>query len=106
MGTIKGSGLGTHSSGRVGLSEEEIRGFIAAEAAEEIREATPELFRMVKAALIELFDDRYAALSEVVVVVVTIVAIATIRARGERSFQYWDFDNMKPPEFYGGLGPD
>ena len=104
MVTIEGLGFGFGSSRRAGLSEEEICGIIVADSGEAIREVTPELFGMVKDAMIELFDDRYAALSEVVVAVAT-MAVATFGARGERYFQYRDFDNTKPLEFYGVSDP-
>ena len=46
-----------------------------------------ELVGPVTTAMMEYFDDRYATLSEVVVATTT-ATIATIRARGERDFQY------------------
>ncbi|XP_023760538.1 uncharacterized protein LOC111908976 [Lactuca sativa] len=54
--------------------------------------------------MIELFEDRYVALIEVVVAAATTIIIDA-RIREERSFQYWDFDNKKPPEFYTVKGP-
>ena len=50
---------------RAGLSEEEIRRIIAAEAVKAIGEVTLELLRMVKTTITEFFDDRYATLYEV-----------------------------------------
>ena len=104
MEAIQGSGSGAGSTRRAGLSGEEISGIITAEVAKEIREETPELFKMVKTPMIHFFDDRYAALSEVVVVASTVVVVA-VRTRGERYFQHRGFDNMKSPEFDGVSNP-
>ena len=40
---------------------------IATKVPKAIKEVTPELFGMVKTAMIELFDDHYDALAEVIV---------------------------------------
>ena len=50
--------------------------------------------------MIELFDNRHVVLSKDVVSATT-VTVATIGVRGERTFQYWYFDNMKPLWFDG-----
>ena len=54
----------------------------------------------IKTTIIELFDDCYVALSEVIVVAAT-AAVVFVGVRGERAFRYQDFDNTKPLEFDG-----
>lgn len=62
------------------------------------------MFELVKTSMIELFDDRYATLSEVVVTAATAIVTA-IGDQGERTFQYRDFDNTKTPEINGVWDP-
>ena len=104
METIGGSGVGADSTKRAGQSEEKLSGIIATKVVEVIREVTPELFGLVKTAMIELFNDRYAALSEVVVTAAT-MAVVVVGVRGERAFQYLYFDKTKPPELDGVKHP-
>ena len=56
MATFEGSRSRVGETRRADLSEEEIRGIIAARVPEAIREATPLLFRLVNTMLIEGFD--------------------------------------------------
>ena len=65
-----------------------------------------ELFGSIKTAMIELFNDHYVALNEVVaiaattvVVAATTAVVAAVEIRGERTFQYRYFNNTKPLEF-------
>lgn len=58
----------------------------------------------MKTFMIDLFDDRYAALAEVVAAAAT-VTIVLAGIRGERSFQYGVFDHTKPPQFDGFKDP-
>ena len=64
-----GSGAGGHD--RSGLTGDQIRKMIAAEVATSIRASIPDLIRSIKTAMIELIDDRYAALIEVAAAVAT-----------------------------------
>ena len=83
MVTSKGSRAGAGSTARASLSEEDIHGIIVTEAVKAIMKITPEFFRLVNTAMIELFDDRCVVLSKVVVTTAT-ATVATIGARGER----------------------
>lgn len=83
---------------RAGLEEEEIPRIITTEVALAIREAIPELFGSVKTVLIEEFDWRYVAVTQVVVVVTIIVVDIAGFQRG-RAMQYREFSYTNPLEF-------
>ena len=74
------------------------------EAGTDVWGSIPEFFGSIKTTMIELFDDRYAAFSEVVVAATT-AAVAAMGIYRERSFHYRDFDNTKPMKFDGVRGP-
>ena len=96
---IRGSSSGSRVSGpdRLGLTDNWIREIIATEVAFVVRRSIPEMFGSIKTVVIELYDDHYATLSDVVVVATVVVSTAGIQ--GERYFQYWDFNYTKPPKF-------
>ena len=66
------------TSGTSDTRDEEIRRIIQEEVAAAIRAEIPEMFGSIKTTLIETFDEKYAALSEAVVVAAT-AAIAETR---------------------------
>ena len=83
-----------------GVSDEELRQMIHDEVAAAIRAEIPEMFGSIKTTLIETFDERYAALSDVVVVAAT-AAVAAARPQGGDALLFREFSNTKPPEFDG-----
>ena len=64
------------------MSDEELRQMIHDEVAAAIRAEIPEMFGSIKTTLIETFDERYAALTDVVVAAAT-AAVAAARPQGE-----------------------
>ena len=62
------------------------------------------LFGSINTAMMEYFDDIYAAVAKTVAVVVT-MAITTTGGGAGRAFQYQDFDNTKPLTFDGIQDP-
>lgn len=64
MATIGGARSGASSTTRAGPSDEEIRRITACRVPKAIREVIMELFGSVKTALIEEFDQRYAAITQ------------------------------------------
>ena len=60
------------------MSDEELRQMIHDEVAAAIRAEIPEMFGSIKTTLIETFDERYAALTDVVVA----AAVAAARPQG------------------------
>ena len=68
------------------------------------RAELPELFGSIKTAMIEYFDERYAALAETAAAAAT-AAVAAARGGAGRGFQYRDIDNTKPPTFDGVQDP-
>ena len=99
--------VGTHhrpgNSGG-GVSDEELRQMIHDEVAAAIRAEIPEMFGSIKTTLIETFDKRYAALSDVVVAAAT-AAVAAARPQGGDVLLFREFSNTKPPEFDGTQDP-
>lgn len=80
------------------MTDDDIRDLITTKVVVVVRCAIPEVFGSIKTAMIELFNEGYFILSEVVVVAATTtVAAVGVQARG--SFQYWEFNNTKPLEF-------
>ena len=65
------------------------------------REQLPEMFGSIKTAMVEYFDERYAALAETAVAAAASAVTATGEGGAGRGFQYRDFDNTKPPTFDG-----
>lgn len=63
-----------------------------------------QIFGSIKTAMIDIFDERYTSVIEVVVVVST-AAIIAMGLLGRGMVQYWDFNNTKPPEFDGFKDP-
>ena len=63
-----------------------------------------EMFCSIKTAIIDLFDERCATLTEVADVVATVVVVAA-GIGGERTFRYQDFENTKPLVFDGFWDP-
>ena len=81
-----------------------IREILHDEVAALFRVEFPELFGSMKTAMVEYFDECYAALAETAVA----AAAATIETTGGgagRGFQYRDFDSTKPPTFDGVQDP-
>lgn len=99
-----GSGSGASNHDRPGLTNDQIRGMIATGVATTIWGSILELLGSIKTIITKLFNDRYAALSKAVVAVATVV-VAVVGLRGERSFQYQDFENMNPQKFDGVRDP-
>lgn len=98
MAITRGSGSGANVSERLGLTGDEIHEMITTQVTMSVREAIPEIFGYVKTTVIELFDELYAFVSELVVVTAT-VAVVVVGFRGRRMLQYHDFGNTKPLEF-------
>lgn len=71
---------------RLGLTDDYLRELIAAEVSSTIQRATQELFGSIKTTMIELFDERYALVSEVVAATTTVDVVA-IGAQVRGSFQ-------------------
>ena len=60
------------------------------------------MFGSIKTAMVEYFDERYAALADTVAAAATSAVTATRVGGGAgRAFQLLDFDNTKPPTFDG-----
>ena len=81
-----------------------IRDILHDEVAAMFRAELSELFGSIKTAMVEYFDERYADLAETVAA----AAAAAVAAEGGgagQGFQYWDFDNTKPPTFDGVQDP-
>ena len=77
-----------------------IREILRDEIAELFRAELPKLFGSIKTAMVEYFDERYAALIETAAAAAT-AAVAAAGGGAGRGFQYRDFDNTKPPTFDG-----
>ena len=72
------------------------------EIAAAFRAQLPEMFGSIKTAMVEYFDERYAALAETAAAAATsAVTAAGVGGGAGRAFQYRDFDNTKPPTFDG-----
>lgn len=81
-----------------------IREILHDEVAALFRAELPELFGSIKTAMVEYFDERYAALVETAAAVAT-VTVAIAGGGADRDFQYRDFDNTEPPTFDGVQDP-
>ena len=81
-----------------GVSDEELRQMIHNEVAVAIRDEIPKMFGSIKTTLIETFDERYVALSDVAVAAAT-AAVAAARPHGGDVLLYLECSNTKPPEF-------
>ena len=81
-----------------------IREILHDEVAALFRAELPELFGSIKTAMVEYFDERYAALTETAAAAAT-AAVAAAGGGASRGFQYRDFDNTKPPTFDGVQDP-
>lgn len=68
------------------------------------RAELPKLFGSIKTAMVEYFDERYAALTETATAAATAAVAPTGEGAGQ-GFQYRDFDNTKPPNFDGVQDP-
>ena len=84
------------------VCEERIREILHEEVVAMVLGEIPERFGSIKPAVMELFDEKYVALSEVVAIA-TVVAAAEIVV--ELVFMYWDFNNTKPLTFDGVQDP-
>ena len=58
------------------------------------------MFGSINTAMVEYFDERYAALVAAAAAT-SAVTVAGVRGGADRAFQYRDFDNTKPPVFDG-----
>ena len=81
-----------------------IRDILHDEVTAMFRAELPELFGSIKTAMVEYFDERYAALAETAAAAAT-TAVAAAGGGAGRGFQYRDFDNTKPPTFDGVQDP-
>ena len=72
-----GTGSGAGGQHRSGLANDQIRELIATEVDTTVLGSIPELFRSIKIMMIELFDDRYATLTETSIIVATLVVPTT-----------------------------
>ena len=72
-----GFGSGSGSQDRLGLIDDQIQELISTEVANSVCGSTPELFGSIKTTMIELFDDRYATLTETSIIVATLVVPTT-----------------------------
>ena len=82
------------------LIEDRVREIIREEVVRIVQGQIPKLFGTIKSAMMEYFDDIYAALTETVAAAATVAVTAAGRGAG-RVFHYRDFNNMKPPTFDG-----
>nr|KAJ0203488.1 hypothetical protein LSAT_V11C500244810 [Lactuca sativa] len=116
---VAGSGSGSGSGDRgqegpttpelvVQMGTEEldakIREILHDEVGVAFRAQLPEMFGSIKTAMVEYFDERYAALAETTATAATSVVSATWGGVG-RGFQYRDFYNTKPLTFDGIQDP-
>ena len=92
------------TSGTSDTRDEEIRRIIQEEVVAAIMAKIPEMFGSIKTTLIETFNERYAALSDVDVAAAT-AAVAAARPQGGDALLFREFSNTKPPEFDGTPGP-
>ena len=84
------------------LAEDRVREIIREEVIEIVRSQISELFGTIKSAMMEYFDDRYAALVETAAAAATLAVTAAGGGVGAgRGFQYMEFDKTKPPTFDG-----
>ena len=67
------------------------------------RAQLPEMFGSIKTVMVEYFDERYAALAETAASAAGSAVIAAGGGGAGWGFQYWDFNNTKPPAFDGTL---
>ena len=94
----KGSGSGVGGQDRPWLTHDQIGELITTEVATTLMGSIPEMFGSIKTTMIELFNDFYVSLIEAVAAAATVVVTPAV-ILGDKSFQYWDFDNTKPPDF-------
>lgn len=95
MPITRGSGSGVGGLARPRLTSNDTHEMITNQVTKDVREAIPEI-GSIKTTMIEFFDERYATMTEVAAAASTIV-VSTVQWRG--SFQYRDFNNMKPLHF-------
>ena len=81
-----------------------IREILHDEVAAIFRAELAEMFGSIKTAMVEYFDEHYAALTEAAAAAAT-SAVTVARGGTGRGFQYRDFDNTKPPTFDGVQDP-
>lgn len=74
---IRNLGSKASAQERPGLIDEEILEMITTQVIMAVREVTLEVFRSIKTDMIEMFDERYVAVIEVVVAT-TIVVVAAV----------------------------
>ena len=98
------SGVGSSGQDRSGQTEDKVREMIHTEVVSIVRGQIPELFGSIKTAMMEFFDDRYAAYSETTAVTATTTIVAA-RIGAGRAFQYQNSDNTKPSMFNGVYDP-
>lgn len=98
MAITRGSGSGDGGSKRPGLTDDDICEMITTQVTMVVWEAILEFFGSTKTAMIEMFNELYASVSEVVAPVAT-TTITSTGLQGRASFQYWDLSNTKPLEF-------
>ena len=95
-------GSGSGAGRQIGTDEfdDRIREILHREVVAIIRDQVLELFGSIMTAMMDFFDDRYTAMAENVVVAASVVVVA-VGVRQGLVFQYWDFNNTKPPNFIG-----
>ena len=91
-GSVPPEVIGQMSTGEL---DARIREILHDEVAALFRAELPELFGSIKTAMVEYFDERYAALVETAAAAAT-AAVAAAGGGVGRGFQYRDFDNTKP----------
>ena len=69
-------GLGSSDLEMSGTSDDEIRRIVSTEVDATIRETILEMFGSIETAMIELFDERYVAITKAVVAATTAVGAA------------------------------
>ena len=85
IGSRFGSGAG--SQDRPALSEDCVSEIIREEVIRVVREKFPVMFGSIKTAMVEYFDEHYAAIAETVAM--TALAVVTMARGGARqAFQY------------------
>ena len=63
------------------------------------------MFGSIKTAMVEYFNERYAAIAETVSVV-AFSAIAAVGGGAAWAFQYRESNNTNPPDFRWSVGPN
>lgn len=81
MAIMRGSRSRVDGSERPRLTDDDILEMITTQVTKVVREAILEMFGSIKTVMIEIFDERYGAVTEAAIVVTTAV-VATTELQG------------------------